>query len=241
MSVQIDEQRTVAELVTERPARARVFERYGIDYCCGGQRPLAEAAGERGAVTETLLAELADIEAESADESIDWSQRSMTALADHIEQTHHDYLRNELPRLSMLIDKVATVHGANHPWMIEVRQVFAALCAELDAHMMKEEQVLFPICRQLDGPDAPAAFHCGSVQNPIRVMEHEHDDAGQALARMRSLTSGYTPPQDACNTFRVVLDSLAVLEADLHRHIHKENNILFPKAAEAEARLRTTN
>ena len=241
MAIQVDEQRTVAELVTEQPARARVFERYGIDYCCGGKRPLAEAAVERGVVTETLLSELASIEAADEDEAVDWSQRSMTELADHIEATHHDFLRTELPRLAMLVDKVATVHGGRHPWMIEVRTVFGALAAELDSHMMKEEQILFPICRQLDGPGTPAAFHCGSVQNPIRVMEHEHDDAGQALARMRSLTSDYTPPEDACNTFRVVLDSLSELEADLHRHIHKENHILFPMAAEAEARLGRMN
>lgn len=241
MAWEVDEQRTVAELVTERPARARVFERYGIDYCCGGQRPLREAAVARGAVTATLLAELASIEAETADEAVDWSQRSMTELADHIEATHHAYLRTELPRLAMLIDKVANVHGEAHPWMIEVRRVFGELCAELDSHMMKEEQILFPICRQLEVPGAPTSFHCGSVQNPIRVMEHEHDSAGQALARMRSLTSDYTPPEGACNTFRVVLDSLAELEVDLHRHIHKENFILFPKAAAAEAQTRGTH
>ncbi len=236
MAESLDMQRTVAEMVTERPARARVFERYGIDYCCGGRRPLAEAAIERGVVMDHLLAELAAAEAESEAEAIDWSQRTMTELADHIEETHHDYLRAELPRLAMLIDKVATVHGEAHPWMIQIRGIFGELCAELDSHMMKEEQILFPICRQLDAAGAPQGFHCGSVQNPIRVMEHEHDSAGRALEAMRALSSGYTPPASACNTFRVVLDSLAQLEADLHCHIHKENNILFPKAVAAEAR-----
>jgi len=237
MMESLDTQRTVAELVTERPARARVFERHGIDYCCGGHRPLVEAAVERGVVTASLLAELAAVEAECEAETIDWSQRSMTELADHIEQTHHEFLRTELPRLTMLVDKVANVHGAAHPWMIQIRTIFGGLCAELDSHMMKEEQILFPICRQLEQPGARAAFHCGSVRNPIRVMEHEHDNAAQALEAMRELSSGYTPPEGACNTFRVVLDSLAQLEGDLHRHIHKENHILFPKAAAAEAAL----
>lgn len=235
MALEIDAQRTVADLVTELPARARVFERYSIDYCCGGKKPLTQAATERGVVTQTLLSELSNIQPTDDQEAIDWSQRSMTELADHIESTHHAYLRTELPRLAMLVDKVAAVHGAAHPWMLEVRRVYGQLATELDSHSMKEEQVLFPICRALETEGADPAPPGGSVENPVRAMEHEHDEVAVALGKLRNLTSGYQPPEGACNTFRVMLASLNELESDLHRHIHKENNILFPRAVAADA------
>jgi len=224
-------ERTVGEMVVENPSRARVFERFGIDYCCGGKIPLAEACTKQGADLAAVMQALSESETDtSSGDEKDWAQESMTSLVDHIVATHHAYLREEFPRLTQMTEKVARVHGERHAELPEVRDVFAAMRDELDQHMQKEEQVLFPMIKQLEAGNADAASHCGGIENPIRMMEHEHDSAGTALGRLRTLTDGYAPPADACNTYRVMLDSLAKLEADLHQHIHKENNILFPKA-----------
>jgi regulator of cell morphogenesis and NO signaling len=237
----IDSRITVGELVTERPSRSRVFERLRIDYCCGGKTPLDQACAEKGLSAEQVLRELEAAEAGNpVGEETDWSQAPMSQLVDHIVATHHVYLRRELPRLTGLVDKVAEVHGERHRELSVLRSVYRALVNELESHMLKEEQVLFPMIRELESATVLPGFHCGSVNNPIRVMEHEHDDAGAALARMRTLTDGYTVPADGCNTYRAMVDALADLERDLHTHIHKENNILFPKAAAAEARLAAT-
>ena len=158
----------------------------------------------------------------------------MTELCDHIEQTHHAYLRTELPRLGQMIDKVVNAHGASHPKLHEVQRVFAALCAELEPHMFKEERILFPAIRQLEQSAATPSFPFGTVANPINVMEHEHDNAGAALSELRTLTADYVPPDDACNTYRAMLDGLRELETNMHQHVHKENNILFPRAIEHE-------
>lgn len=228
---------TVGELVTEKPSRARVFERYGIDYCCGGKRPLAEACDRRGVDPKAVVQDLATAEAEPVADERNWAEASLGELIDHIVDTHHAYLRRELPRLTPLVDKVTRVHGENHPELGECQAVFHGLRAELESHMMKEEQILFPLIAAMESSQRVETAHCGSVNNPIRVMQEEHDAAGAALARLRALSRDYTPPADACNTYRAVLDSLAELEADLHQHIHKENNILFPRAAALEAEL----
>lgn len=235
MSLSTDE-RTVGELVVERPSRARVFEKLGIDYCCGGKKPLAQACNEKGLSLDAVWQALNDAENQVAS-GRDWNTAGLGELADHIEQTHHAWLKQELPRLEFITGKVANRHGPNHPELVEVHEVFMGLKAELDQHMMKEERILFPLCRQIESSDGPMQSHCGSVANPIRVMVMEHEDAGDALARMRELTHDYTPPADACNTFRAMLDGLRELELDMHQHIHKENNILFPRAVEAEAKL----
>ncbi|HSV13163.1 MAG TPA: hemerythrin domain-containing protein, partial [Tepidisphaeraceae bacterium] len=137
-------------------------------------------------------------------------------------------------RLAFLTGKIAARHGEHRPALVQVQRVFAELKAEMDSHMMKEERILFPLCRQLDTADALPSSHCGSVANPIEVMIREHDHAGDALARIRALTDTYTVPADACNTYRALFDSLQQLERDMHQHVHKENNILFPKAIRQE-------
>jgi regulator of cell morphogenesis and NO signaling len=235
--ITLDEQATVGQLVRERPARARVFERLGIDYCCGGKTPLDRACRAVGIDLARILRDLAEEDARPEADPVDWSTAPMAALADHIEATHHAFLRRELPRLERLAEKVAAAHGARHPELLEVRAVFSGLKSELEVHMLKEEWVLFPMVSQLDGATAPPRFPCGGVAYPIATMEHEHGDAGAALERLRGLTGGYTPPAGACNSYRALLDGLADLEADLHLHVHKENNILFPKARDAEAAL----
>jgi len=230
--------KTVGELVVERPGRSRVFERFDIDYCCGGKKPLADACASAGVSPDAVAEALAQDDRD--DEALaprDWSTATMGELIDHILSAHHEFLRRELPRLSEMGAKVARVHGPRFPWVLECRQVLGSLCTELESHMLKEEQILFPMIRMLEaGGDSPS-FHCGSVRNPITVMEHEHDSAGNALSRLRELSSGFTPPADACNTFRAWLRGLSDLEADLHEHIHEENNILFPKAQQREAAL----
>ena len=214
----------VGALVTERPGRARVFEQYGIDYCCGGKKTLAAACVEKGVDAADVLAALAAVETADPGEE-DWTRASMTHLCDHIETTHHAYLRGELPRLEGLVDKVARAHGAGHPELSEVQETYGALAAELRDHMEKEEVVLFPAIRRME-----AAGLRAPLVAPIEVLEHEHDSAGRALERLRELTAGYEPPQGACNSYRAMLDGLEQLERDMHTHIHEENNILFPRA-----------
>lgn len=231
---------TVGELVAERPGRSRVFEQLGIDYCCGGKKPLAEVCGAKGLDPQTVVKMLLAIEQAGEPREPDCQAMSLTELADHIEATHHAYLREELPRLSRLVGRIAEVHGQRRPELVELSAVFGDFVAEIESHMLKEEDVLFPMIRQIDGASSPPSFHCGSLANPIRVMELEHDGAGNALARMRELTNGFVPPEDACNTYRAAFDALAGLEANMHQHVHKENNILFPRALEVEARLHGT-
>lgn len=228
---------TVGQLVIDRPSRSRVFERLGIDFCCGGKKTLRQACGDKGLDPREVLKALASEESNAGQGQESVATLTLSQLCDHIMQTHHAYLREELPRLDAMVRKVAEVHGRLHPWMIELRSIFFAFRDELASHMMKEEQVLFPMIRHLEASSSRPTFHCGSISNPIRMMEHEHDHAGAALARMRVLTNGFSPPQGACNTFIAMLDGLAQLESDMHLHVHKENNLLFPRAEELYRRL----
>ncbi|MBI3759330.1 MAG: iron-sulfur cluster repair di-iron protein, partial [Deltaproteobacteria bacterium] len=225
----------VGQLVRERPAAARVFERLGIDYCCQGKRTLAEACQQGGldldAVDSALEGE------ESVPAEFDWLQLNLNELADHIVATHHTWLRSELPRLTELFEKVIRAHGERHAEVVQAAAIYARLREELAAHMGKEEQVLFPILHRLARGERGAVL-CGSLARPIHVMEHEHSEVGQALAELRHLTAGFAPPADACTTFCVLYAGLAALEQDLHLHIHKENNVLFPRAQALERRAR---
>jgi regulator of cell morphogenesis and NO signaling len=227
-------QRTIGDLVVERPARARVFEKFGIDYCCGGKKPLAEVCNKKGLDPKKVMDELlaADTQPDAPDYD-HWSLASLTELCGHIESTHHGYLKRELPRLQFIVHKVASVHGSGDSRLAKVAEIFDGLKSEMEQHMAKEERVLFPLCRQLEHGDAPSPR--GFINMPIRKMMEEHQDAGDALAEMRRLTDDYAVPPEACNTYRAMLDSLAYLEKDMHQHVHKENNILFPRAIELEA------
>jgi regulator of cell morphogenesis and NO signaling len=230
----LNESTTLGEIVAANPLTARVFELLGLDYCCGGAKPLADACAAKGLETASVVAQVEAVLAEPSPER-DWTNATMTELADHIEETHHAYLRRELPRQTGLINKVVRAHGERHPELGELATVFAGFCAELSSHMMKEEQVLFPWLRRLESGDSGASHACASVTAPVAQMMHEHDDAGAALEKMRELTDGFTPPDGACGTYRALYASLAELELDLHRHIHKENSILFPMGVSAEA------
>lgn len=226
---------TVGEVVAQSPALSRVFEDNGIDYCCGGGQTLDQVCQKKGLDPKVLLATLQESAQGSAEESVvDAAAMSLTELADHIVETHHDYLRSELPRLAGMTQKVAAVHGEKDPRLSQIKDTFSAMAEELSSHMMKEEQILFPMVRELDVSETTPAFHCGTLANPIQQMESEHDNAGSALAKLHELTDGYTPPDWACNTYLAMLDGLAYLELDLHQHIHKENNVLFPRALAVE-------
>ena len=227
----------VCEFVAEIPGRYRIFQDHGIDFCCGGKQPLEQACREKGLNAQAVLKELlAYRPADGEEKSL--QQMTLTNICDSIEKTHHAYVRDAAPRLSMMAEKVASVHGGNHPEMIEVAEIFGQVREELTSHMFKEEKVLFPAIRQMEAGDGFAASHCGSIMNPIHVMEMEHESAGGALEKMRQLTGNYTPPADACNTFRALLSGLEEFEKDLHQHVHKENNVLFPRAIMLEEKLR---
>jgi len=230
---------TVGDLVKQRPARSRLFERLGLDYCCQGKRPLAEACAEQSVPLEDVLQGLRedDARADEANDAdfVDADAMGLTDLANHIEATHHAYLRAELPRLDRLTEKIARVHGQTDPRLRDMRRAFVGLVEELTSHMAKEERILFPIIRAREAGHSSAGAHCGSVSHPIAQMEAEHQAAGDALEIMNRATDGYRPPDHACATYRATLDALAELEQDMHQHIHKENNVLFPKAVALEA------
>ncbi len=232
----IDAHTTLADLVTRMPHVAPVLERLGLDYCCCGQRPLAEAVAAAGLDLDQVLAELTDAPPTQAD-GAEWSTYGMVELVDHLEATHHRWLRGALVRLDELAAKVDGVHRDRHPELRQVRRLVAELRAELEPHLMKEERVLFPMIRQLATVAQAPSFHCGSLRNPIGVMQFEHEQTGELLAQVRAVTAGYTVPEDGCASYRALYDGLAELEADTHLHIHKENNRLFPQVVAVEARL----
>jgi regulator of cell morphogenesis and NO signaling len=229
----IDTSTDVADIVTERPGTARVFERLGIDYCCRGRRPLRDACVAAGLDTEAVAIELAGAD----DPDTSPPPGDVAGLIGHIVATHHTSLRRELPRLDDLMGRVVAAHGARHPEVLEVARMLAALADELLPHLVKEERILFPAAIELLGAVGPTPLPCGSVIDPIRVMHAEHDRAGELLAALRHTTAGYVPPDDACPTWIALYHELAELEADVHRHVHLENNVLFPRVIELEASL----
>jgi regulator of cell morphogenesis and NO signaling len=225
---------TVGEIVRDRPSLSRLFEQAKVDYCCGGKKTLDEACRNQGIDPQTFLAQLEAIANSNTEIEMNVATLSLTKLADHIEQTHHAYLHTELPRLEKMVTKVASVHGEKEPRLHQIKDIFLVVSQELETHLQKEEKILFPMIRQLESSAAVPSFHCGTIANPVHQMEFEHDEAGVALGQLRQLTDNYTPPEWACNTYRAMLDSLLNFEQDMHQHIHKENNVLFPKAIALE-------
>jgi len=222
---------TIGAIVAAQPILARVFAQLGLDYCCGGKQSLAIACAKNNLDANTVAAmlEAAAATATAGPLEIDAAAMTLSQLAHHIEQTHHVYVKSELPRLLEMAERVARKHGWRDARLPEVYQTVLALTEEMMSHMHKEEAVLFPIVRDIDA-GAADGFHCGSIANPIRQMEAEHESAGNAVARLRELTNGFAPGLEDCNTHRALLAGLAEFESDLHRHVHKENNILFPRA-----------
>lgn len=224
---------SVGQIIADHPGRACVLEQYGIDYCCGGKKSLQDACSEKGIRIEEILVKFDEADRkEKTTSEPDWTKTSLKTLIDHIVTHYHQALRAELPRITERAEKVARVHGANHPEMVKVLQVLKSFKEQLELHMQKEELILFPGIVGIEAGKSPKSFGCGGgVEHPIEVMTQEHEDAGDALAELNRLTNQYTPPADACDTFKVLLHSLASLELEMHQHVHKENNILFPRAA----------
>jgi len=237
----IETTQTVGELAAQCPGATREFEKLGIDYCCGGSRTLDEACADAKISVEQALARLQQgLAATQTKDERSWQAASLTELIAHINSTHHVFVRSECPRIENLVAKVVSVHGKNHPELLEVQSTFSDLAGELSVHLMKEEQILFPYVLRMEeasfaGEPAPPAMF-GTVVNPVRMMMQEHDGAGEALRKFRSLTNDYAAPADACISYKTLYEALQGFEADLHQHIHLENNILFPRAVALESK-----
>jgi len=244
---EIRKDQTVGDLVLLHPRLRARLEQLGIDYCCGGKQPLMKAAQAAGLEWPTILAALRAELRKGADAAdTDWSAASLTTLADHILEKHHTFMREQLPRLDTLLAKVQRAHGAKHGDMLAgLRCVFDAFRLEIEPHLLKEEQVIFPAIKGIEafmaGTGPQPVVPCGNIAQPIRQLEREHEHAGDALTEMRRLTDGYQLPADACQSFAALYEGLKAMEADLHEHVHLENNILFPKSVKMEGAMTVEN
>lgn len=218
----------VKDFVNHNPDIAiAVFNQHKIDFCCGGASKLDAACAKLGLEAPAILEQLNRAQHHTGkDSQKDWTALEPAELIDHIVDTHHRYLESVFPELLETAEKVVQAHGANHPWLGELLEHVHYLVEDLKPHMMKEEQILFPMIRNME--KGVVTGHCGSVENPIRVMLMEHDRAGNLLHKINELTDGYTPPEDACETFKHLYKLLQRVEEDTHLHVHKENNVLFP-------------
>jgi regulator of cell morphogenesis and NO signaling len=232
--------KTIREIALESPLTTRVFEEFKIDFCCGGRVPFNEACEKAGVDPAAVQAKLDAIIENKSNGTIEAEslRKSPTEMIEHIVSTHHVFTRSEITRLLPLMDKVASRHGENHPELLLIQDMFRDLAEGLLVHMRKEEAVLFPYIGQVDAAASgrlPVPLsHFGSVQNPVRMMMFEHDRDGATLKKLRELSSDYTAPADACPSFKGLYAGLEDLERDLHRHIHLENNVLFPRAVDME-------
>lgn len=222
---------TLAAIIDANPSAARILERHDLDYCCHGQRTLEQACAELNLDPAVVQAELDAAPPQPAE----WTSMTPRELVDHVESTHHVYLHEEMPRLAELANKVRMVHGERHPELQQVAETYLELQAELDPHLAKEEQVLFPMIREITSRPAGSAAGPMGVSNPIRVMMMEHDRAGELLAELRKLTNGYQTPADGCASYQALYKGLEELENDTHLHVHKENNNLFPAVLELDS------
>jgi regulator of cell morphogenesis and NO signaling len=240
----ISKEHTIGSIAAQDYRAADVFEQAGIDFCCKGDRSIAAACKEKKIPVEKLISRLQQaVEAPDDKERpvINYPSWPLDLLADYIEKKHHRYVSSQIPIIKSFLEKIIQVHGASHPELSAIKKQFDACAGELTSHMKKEELLLFPFIRkmveatQTGTKNATPAF--GTVQNPIRMMMHEHDTEGERFRRIKELSGGYTMPEDACNTYKVAFASLHAFEEDLHLHIHLENNILFPQSMKLEQSL----
>lgn len=238
----ISKESTIGAIVAEDYRTAGVFEQAGIDFCCNGNRSIEIACREQNIGAEELVSRLqqtVDASPRKEDAVSDYKSWPLDLLADFIEKKHHRYVTEQIPVIQSLLEKIVRVHGGRHPELAEIKAHFDACAKELTAHMKKEELMLFPFIRkmvqakQAETKDLAAPF--GTVQNPIRMMMHEHDTEGERFRKIKELSNQYTAPSDGCNTYRAAYATLQAFEDDLHLHIHLENNILFPKSVELES------
>lgn len=232
---------TIGEIVTEDFRKADVFSKYGLDFCCGGAKLLKEACEEKGIDEKEVETALKEVESQAKNRQQDFNRWDLDFLVDYILNIHHKYVKESVTMLYDVSGKVANVHGENHPEVVKIAALFETIAKELDAHMLKEETLLFPTIKKLavakrentgTGPSSS-----GSVENTIKTLESEHVTVGGSMDKINRLSHGYTTPEDACSSYRALYNKLDEFEQDLHRHIHLENNILFPKAILLEKNL----
>lgn len=226
---------TIGEMVAKDYRAATVFEKFGIDFCCKGNRTLEEAAEKKKIDVNAVKAELDKVLNTPNEESMDFNFWPLDLLADYIEKKHHRYVEERIPLLLQYLNKLCKVHGDIHPELFEINKLFNETAGELTSHMKKEELILFPYIRKMlkkqkDGSAVVNAPHFGTVKNPIKMMMEEHENEGERFEKIAQISDNYNPPSDACNTYRVTFALLDEFEKDLHKHIHLENNILFPKS-----------
>lgn len=225
---------TIGEMVAKDYRAASVFGKHGIDFCCKGHRTLAEVCERKGFSTEVIEQELEEILRNPSDNSINFNSWPLDLLTSYIEKTHHRYVEQQIPVLLQFLEKLCKVHGGRHPELLEIYDLFRLSAGDLAQHMKKEELILFPFVNKMvlaEKNNTPLNLpDFGSVENPIEMMKHEHTTEGERFETIATLTDGFTPPEDACTTYRVAFQMLKEFEQDLHRHIHLENNILFPRA-----------
>ena len=234
------EQLTIGDLVAKDFRTAAVFSKYGIDFCCKGNRTIEEACEKKGMNFSQIEKEVNSVLATKSEGAIDFKSWPTDLLIDYIEKTHHRYVEEKSTVLVAFLDKLSKVHGHNHPELFEIKELFDGCAGELAQHMKKEELILFPFIKKMETAIRTNQLieqpHFGTVENPITIMKHEHENEGDRFVKIAELTNNYTPPADACNTYKVTFAMLQEFEQDLHKHIHLENNILFPKAIEMQSK-----
>lgn len=230
---------TIGEFVAHDFRTAAVFTKYGIDFCCRGHRTIAEVCAKKSISTATLLDDLTATMLTQNTNAIDFKSWPLDLLVDYIEKKHHRYIEGNIPVILQYLDKLCKAHGDAHPELLEIKTLFEGCATDLALHMKKEEVILFPFVKEMEKsarmhtPVHAVSFN--SVESPIAMMMEEHDHEGERFRKIAALSNRYTPPQEACNTYRVTYSMLNDFELDLHEHIHLENNILFPRAKKMEA------
>ena len=236
---------TIGEIVAKDFRTAAIFSKYGIDFCCKGHRTLEEVCEKKNIDAERLGTQLESVLKNTDNTTIDYKSWPLDLLADYVEKTHHRYIEEKTPVLLQFLNKLCKVHGENHPELFEINALFTASAGDLAAHLKKEELILFPFIRKMVAAQLRQEYvekpPFGSVENPVAMMKEEHEAEGERFREIAQLTNNYTPPADACNTYRVTFAMLQEFESDLHKHIHIENNILFPKAVQLEKLFETVH
>ncbi|WMJ73602.1 iron-sulfur cluster repair di-iron protein [Cytophagaceae bacterium ABcell3] len=237
----ITEEKTIGQIVADDYRTAAVFEKFGVDFCCKGNRTISEVCEKNNLSHEKLLTDLNKVTLEKESSNSDYKSWPLDLLADYIEKKHHRYVAEKIPVIQQYLKKLSSVHGKQHPELFEIYDLFNQSAGDLTAHMKKEEFILFPFVRKMVEAEVSgtplSAPHFGTVENPVQMMMHEHDAEGERFRKIAELSNNYTPPADGCNTYRVTLALIKEFEDDLHLHIHLENNILFPQAIDMEKRL----
>jgi len=229
---EIDPNRTLASLVEESPVRARIFESLGLDYCCDGDQTLATACEEGGLDVDVVRERVAEARNRSDGDAADYEWDDLEELADHVVDAHHNYLREELPKLGDVVETVADVHSESHPELCDVEAEFRELAAKMHEHIDEEEEELFPVVGKLDRGEELSAEEVERLREAIRTFEDDHAATADRLERIADLTDDYAVPDDACPSYRSMLERLDQLERDTHMHVHKENNVLFAEASD---------